>query len=75
MSEDEEEDPLLNREIESIPLIVQTEKWKNGNLKPLSREQRDFNAQLQDELAFVKNIIEQEDHATEEDPVHFWDSV
>jgi hypothetical protein len=65
----------LNRDIESLPLIVQTEKLKNGSLKPLSREQRDFNAQLEDELAFVYRIMEEENHATEENPVHFWDSV
>jgi hypothetical protein len=72
MSEDEQEDPLLNRDIESIPLILQTKLNKNGTLKALTKEQKDFNAQLEDELAFVKNIIEKEDDET---AVGFWESV
>jgi hypothetical protein len=72
MSEDEKEDPLLNRDIESIPLILQTTLNKNGTLKALTKEQKNFNAQLEGELAFVKNIMKKEDDET---PVGFWDSV
>jgi len=71
VEEAEESDPLENT-IESPPIIVQTEKRKNGILKPLSREQKNFNAQLEDELAFIKEVMKKQ---VDEVSVNFLDVI